>query len=136
MKLCFRHFLSYAKGMSNNSRCMKVYGLLGLAAKKGSVISGWEACERSIKKGAGGILILAGDSAAGTKDKFLRLSSYHDIMFLVFGSRSELGRRTGKRERSVMIVTDINLARGIRELFGFTFDENNGGVEFGKNQGI
>ena len=112
-----------------------MYGLIGLAAKKGSIISGWGACERALKKSPGarvlpkgerGLLILAGDSALNTKEKFLRLSAGKRIDYLVFGSVAELGRRAGRGERSVIIVTDEGLARGIRELLGYVAEENGG----------
>ena len=118
---------------------MKIYGLIGIAAKKGSIISGWSACTRELQKMRTGgtyicddrtILILAGDSAANTKKEFSRLSFGKCIDCLVFGSCSELGRRIGKRERSVMIVNDKGLARGIRQLLCIEADDN-GGVKFG-----
>ena len=166
------------KKMANNCRCAKVYGLLGMAAKKGSLVSGSEACERALNKGVKGLLVLAGDSAEGTKAKFRKLagisSGVHEdgapgenaddnagasasvdirgeIAYenasagvsagvnadvLVFGVGVELGRRIGKGDRSVMMVTDINMARGICALFGIADGILNGGVEFGKNQGL
>ena len=109
--------------------------MIGLAAKKGSIISGSSACERELKnasapymlkKGKRGLLILSGDSAMNTKDKFLRLSYSKGIDYLIFGSGNELGRRVGRGERSVMIVTDEGLARAIRDLFGHAAEENGG----------
>ena len=116
-------------------RCVKTYNLLGLCAKKGSIISGGDACVNAIKKGASGLMILAGDSAGNTRDRFLRLTHGRDIQSMVFGSCSELGRRIGRGERSVMLVTDRGLKREICALLGIAVTEN-GGVEFGKNQGL
>ena len=116
--------------MGNNGRCAKIYGLIGLAAKKGSVVSGGYACEKALKYGEDGMVILAGDSSENTRERFGRLSRNKGKELIVFGSRSELGRRIGKGERSVMILTDRGLARGIRVLLGFAADEN-GGVKFG-----
>ena len=126
----FRSLLNCAAGMNNNCRCAKVYGLLGLAAKKGVVVSGGNACERALKYTVGGIMILAADASGNTKAKFIRLSITKNIPYMVFGSRSELGRRVGTGERSVMVLTDQGFARAIRVLLGFSDDEN-GGVKFG-----
>ena len=101
-----------------------------MAAKKGSVVSGGNACERALKYGADGIMILAGDSSGNTRERFERLSRSKGMELIVFGSRSELGRYIGKGERSVAILTDRGLARGIRVLLGIAADEN-GGVKFG-----
>jgi ribosomal protein L7Ae-like RNA K-turn-binding protein len=139
---------------------MKIYGLLGIAAKKGSVVSGSDACIRALreagnKKGATGspgapgnrktgsmaidsasgeyakgLMVLAGDSSANTRQTFMRLAGDRDLDILLFGARSELGRRVGKGARSVMIVTDKGLARSIRALMGSAVLEN-GGVKFG-----
>jgi len=92
--------------------------LLGLAAKKGSIVSGGDACERALKKGAGGLLIIAGDAAGNTRDRFAGLSRGGKADLLVFGARGELGRRIGKGDRSVVLVTDKGLAFGILELLG------------------
>ena len=116
--------------MNNNGRCGKVYGLLGLAAKKGAVVSGGNACERALKYDLCYIMLLASDASGNTKDKFVRLSRNYGIECILFGTRSELGRRVGTGERSVAIVTDKRLSREIRVLLGFSDDEN-GGVKFG-----
>ena len=116
--------------MSNRSRCERVYGLIGLAAKKRSIVSGGNACERVLKYGAGGTMIIAADASANTKGKFIRLSCINNMRYIIFGSRSKLGCRAGKGERSVLIITDEGLARAIRVLLGFADDEN-GGVRFG-----
>ena len=109
--------------------------MLGLAAKKGSAVSGGSVCERALRRGTGELLILSGDSSGNTKERFMRLSQVKGIEYIVFGGKSELGRRVGRGERSVIIITDRGLARGIRVLLGFASDKN-GGVKFGKNQGL
>jgi ribosomal protein L7Ae-like RNA K-turn-binding protein len=109
---------------------MKVYGMLGLAAKKGSAVSGREACERAIKSGVAGLLVLAGDCAANTKKELYRIADGSNVDGVVFGACSELGRRIGKKKRSAVVVTDVNLARGILLLLGIAVNEY-GGVKFG-----
>jgi ribosomal protein L7Ae-like RNA K-turn-binding protein len=101
------------------NRCNRVYGMLGLAAKKGSIVSGGSACERELKNGAGGLVIIAGDAAANTRERYIRLANNRKMDYLVFGACGELGRRIGRGERSVMIVTDRGLAFNICELLGF-----------------
>jgi len=121
--------------MQITDRGIKAYGLIGLAAKKGSVVSGWSACESELRKipkarqsgkGKRFLVLLAGDSANNTKEKFMKLSMDRGVDYIVFGSCSELGRHIGKGERSILIVTDEGLARGIHELLRFVADENGG----------
>ena len=116
--------------MSAKSKCEKVYGLLGLAAKKGAIVSGGSACERALKNDARYLMILAADASTNTRDKFLRYAWGKTAGHIIFGTRYELGRRVGMGVRSVVLVTDEGLARGICDLLGFSDDEN-GGVKFG-----
>ena len=109
------------------NRCAGVYGLIGLAARKGSVASGWEACERALKNGTDGFLLLAGDSAAGTKEHFKRFVSPSGDNYAIFGTAGELGKRTGNGKRSVIFITDNNIKRGICVLLGIA-DGNITGV--------
>jgi ribosomal protein L7Ae-like RNA K-turn-binding protein len=104
----------------------KIYGMLGLAARKRSVISGWSACESARGCGPGSLMIIAGDCAAGTKEKFVRRAGALNIRHVIYGDRSELGRRIGRGDRSVAIVTEGDIARGICALFGFAAAENGG----------
>jgi len=100
--------------------------MLGLAARKRSVVSGSAACENVSGCGPGSLLIIAGDAAENTKERFKRRSEVLGIKYVVFGARSELGRRVGRGERSVMIVTDGDIARGICVLLGFAANESGG----------
>jgi len=108
--------------MVNNGRCARVYGLIGIAAKKGSLISGWKACENAVMAGRQGLLILSGDSSAGTKERFLQMIKGNGTDtktgLVVFGARGELGRRAGKGDRAILIITDTGLAESILKLLG------------------
>jgi predicted RNA-binding protein YlxR (DUF448 family)/ribosomal protein L7Ae-like RNA K-turn-binding protein len=113
----------------------KAYGLLGLAAKKGSVISGGDACERALRGGSDGFLIVAEDASDNTKERFSRIVYGKGVERRIFGTCSELGKHTGKDERSVLIVTDQGIARGLALLMDGVAGENGGG-KFGKNQSL
>jgi len=106
--------------MSDGNRSSGVYGLLGLAAKRGAVVSGQEACAKAIRNKVSGLMILAADSSANTRERFINLSNENGGDYAVFGSQSELGKRIGKADRSVLIVTDLNFARGISAILQIT----------------
>ena len=94
---------------SDDSR--RFYGLLGLAAKKGAIASGSDACELAARDGKAFLVILASDASDGTKLRFSRIASSYGIACIEMGEKAELGRHVGKCDRSALAVTDANFAR-------------------------
>ena len=113
----------------------KVYGLLGLAAKSGSVVSGGNTCERLLKGSKSQLVVLAEDASENTREKFLRLAAQKEIETRIFGTCDELGKYIGKEIRSVLIITDRSFAKRILELMDSALRKNGGG-DIGKNQGL
>ena len=62
----------------------KVYSFLGLATKAGKLISGEDTCERAVKSGKVGLLIVAEDAYEITKKKFNDICSYRVIEIRYF----------------------------------------------------
>ena len=118
--------------MENN----KVYGMLGLAAKSGSVVSGGNSCEIYLKKrNIPPLLIIASDASENTKEKFLSLAIKKGILYKIFGKSEELGKYTGKDNRSVLIITNNGFAESITATLD-SLVRKNGGGHIGKNQGL
>jgi ribosomal protein L7Ae-like RNA K-turn-binding protein len=101
--------------------CDRIYGLLGLAARKRSIVSGGGQCEREIERcpvltGGELTLLIANDASENTFRKFSKAASRKGMEYRVFGTCAGLGARTGKSGRSVMIVTDRSLSLAVRTL--------------------
>lgn len=90
-----------------------VYFLLGLARRAGQVQSGDAAVRTAIAHKKVHLLLLAGDASPRTKKPFEELAAAAGINLINYGSKIELGRSIGRPHRSVVAVTDRNLARGI-----------------------
>jgi ribosomal protein L7Ae-like RNA K-turn-binding protein len=90
-----------------------VYHLLGLARRAGKVESGDAAARSAIARKKAFLLLLADDSAQRTKKAFEELSASAGIPLYSFGSKIELGRSMGRPHRSVVAITERNLARAV-----------------------
>ena len=89
--------------------------MLGLAQKAGKIAGGALAAEKAIKSGKAYLVILAGDASGNTRKKFSNMAAWYDVPVRVFLDRTELGHRIGKDERSVLALTDQNLAEAIQK---------------------
>ena len=113
----------------------KVYGLLGLAAKSGAVVSGSGACERFLRKSTTPLVVVAEDSSVNTREKFQRAAKNREAEIRVFGTCDALGKYIGKESRSILIITDRGFAKSIMDLMDCALRKNGGG-EIGENQGL
>jgi ribosomal protein L7Ae-like RNA K-turn-binding protein len=117
--------------MANN----KIYSFLGLAAKAGKVISGEEACERTIKAGKAKLVIVADDASDRTKRKFDNICKYNVVELKLFGEKKFLGKFIGKEARSVIAILGEEFAKHLREMIE-SINIEFGGEQIGKSQNL
>lgn len=93
----------------------KVLGLLGLATKAGKIIFGTDACIEGIEKNKIKLIIIATDASDRLKDKFVKLCSNknNQIKLIIFGTINEISASTGKNNKAVIGVKDINFSNEI-----------------------
>lgn len=93
----------------NNKKAIRY---LSLAAKAGKLVSGMDDCEKSIKTGRGGLLILAADAGGNTVRRARALSDEKRVAVLHTAySKSELSAAIGRGSAvSLVLVTDGGLA--------------------------
>ncbi len=94
----------------------RVYSFMGLAMKAGKLVSGEANCEKAIRCKKADLVIVAQDASANTAGKFENACKYRDIPFYRFGKKEAIGRLLGKEIRSVVAITDIQLARNLEKL--------------------
>jgi ribosomal protein L7Ae-like RNA K-turn-binding protein len=90
----------------------KTYSFLGLIQKSGNLTSGTDAVEIEIKKKKCKLIIISNDASENTKDKFEKLAKLHNIDYVYFGSRDDLGFAIGKPNRTILCIRDENFAKG------------------------
>lgn len=94
----------------------RVYSFMGLAMKAGKLVSGGETCEKAVKRGNVFLLIVSEDASNNTVKKFGDACKRREIPFYQFGEKEAIGRLLGEKIRSVVAVTDIQLARNLKRL--------------------
>ena len=81
--------------------------LLGLAKKAGKLKSGEFSTEKSVKSGASGLCLAAGDASESTKKHFRDMCRYRKLQFYVLRTEKEaLGKAIGCSERAVVSIED------------------------------
>ncbi len=89
--------------------------MISLAAKAGKVVSGETAVENAIRSGKVYLVVLAGDASENTRHKFLNKSRFYGIPIYQYSTKEELAHVIGKDLRSVLAITEENMAGAIQE---------------------
>lgn len=93
-----------------------VLDLLGLAARARAVVAGTDAVRQGAREGSLARVVLAGDAAAGQREKLVPLLEARGVPFDVVFTREDLGRAVGRNPVAAIGVSDRNLARRVGEL--------------------
>ena len=91
----------------------RVFQMLGIAAKSGSVVSGEFSTEKAIKTGHAYLVIVSEEASANTNKMFTNMTDFYEVPMYVFGTKEELGRCIGKEFRASLAITDENLANAV-----------------------
>lgn len=102
--------------MEDNKR---IYQFMGLAARAGKLVSGFEAVKESLRRGQVELLVVAEDISRNTMSGLLDCLSHcpDGPDTFRFGESHELGYYIGKRPRAVVAVTDKGFAVRLRQMF-------------------
>ena len=92
----------------------RVFGMIGLAARAGKVVSGSDAVIGAIRSNNVKLLIITRDISRNSLDKILKsMNSDKEITCYSFSTSEELGYALGKPNRTVAAITDKSFAEGI-----------------------
>ena len=91
----------------------KVFGLLGISAKAGKIVSGTDIVIENIDKGKIKLVIIAKDAAIRTVNNFNFICNKQKIPICVYGTIEENSKSIGKVNRAVIGVEDEKLAEAI-----------------------
>lgn len=86
---------------------------LSLAAKAGGVVVGAEECEKAVKRGRGGLLLLASDAAPNAEKRAALIAAPRRVRLMKTSyTKSELSAAIGRGSAvAVVLVTNESLAR-------------------------
>ena len=101
--------------MKSSQTNPKLWSALGLCMRAGKCAAGEELTLKSIRSGNAKLVVIAEDASDNTAKKFKdKCQSYH-IPYIRIGTREEIGRSIGKRDRVVLAITDTGFADLIRK---------------------
>lgn len=103
----------------------KVYGLLGLCARAGKIVSGMDAVCDDIHRNKIKMVIIAKDASEKTMNNIKFIAEKKKVPVLVLGTIEENSKAIGKENRAIIGIKDKNISDGIKKICG--------GEVFGEN---
>ena len=91
----------------------KVLNLISIATKAGKVKTGEFLTTKTLQEGLGYLVIIASDTSEKSTKRLMGISENYDCKSVIYGTKEELGRFTGKKEKSVIVITDEGLANAL-----------------------
>ena len=101
-----------------------VNGLLGISAKAGKVISGYDAVLEKVIKNKVDLVIVAKNASEKTIKNIMYYCNKYNIDIIIFGDIASNSKAIGKKNRAIIGITEKNLADNIKKVI-------HGGVEVG-----
>lgn len=99
----------------------RIYGILGIAAKAGKVISGFDSIKEGAERKKLNLIILAHDTSDKTKKEMKFICDKYQIPLVIFGSIEGNSHSIGKRNRAILGICDSGFSKRFLELL----DEEN-----------
>lgn len=94
----------------------KVYGLLGICAKAGDIVSGMDVMIETVKKGKAKLVIVAEDCSEKTIKNVQYICQRDMIPIYKFGKIEDISKAIGKNHRGIVCIKNENLAREIEKI--------------------
>ena len=91
----------------------KILNLISLATKAGKVKTGEFLTTKTLQEGFAYLVIIATDTSEKSTKRLTGISENYECRSIIYGTKEELGRFTGKTEKSVICITDEGLADAI-----------------------
>ncbi len=101
--------------METRTTRTEVLGVLGLARRAGSVVTGTGAVRDAVRVGSARFVLLAEDGAPGQVGKVANLLRHRSVPSMAWGTREELGRAVGAAPLSAIAITNDGFARRLLE---------------------
>jgi len=91
----------------------KVLNLISIAKKAGKVETGEFLTTKTLQEGRAYLVIIAKDTSEKSTKRLTGISENYECKSVIYGTKEELGRFTGKTEKSVIAITDEGLSNAI-----------------------
>lgn len=94
----------------------KIYGILGIAAKAGKIVSGFDAIQDATKRKQVTLIIVAKETSEKTQKEMRFICDKYGIPLVVFGNIEGNSHAIGKKNRALIGICDEGLAKKFLEL--------------------
>ncbi len=91
----------------------KILNLISLATKAGKVKTGEFLTTKTLQEGYGWLVVIATDTSEKSTRRLQGISENYECKAIVYGTKADLGKYTGKTEKSVICITDKGFADAI-----------------------
>ncbi len=91
----------------------KILNLISIATKAGKVKTGEFLTTKTLQEGDSHLVVIAADTSEKSTKRLVGISENYGCKAIVYGTKEELGKFTGKKEKSVIAITDKGLALAI-----------------------
>lgn len=94
----------------------KLWGMLSLAMKSGSLAVGEGRATDAVRSGKASMIILSDDASANTSKKFSNMGDFRNLPVISFADRYRLGHTIGKKFAVVVAVCDKGFSDNIMKI--------------------
>ncbi len=94
----------------------KVFSMIGLATRAGKTVAGEFSVEKAVKTKKAYLVIVSTEASDNTKKLFRNKCEFYQIPYFEYGTRDELGKSTGNKDRVSIAVLDFNFGETISKL--------------------
>lgn len=91
----------------------KILGLIGLAKRAGRISEGAEFSEDAVRRGRSKLVIVAADTSENGKKAIRDCCEHYKVKYVLYATKTELGKAVGSELRSVISVNDDGFAAAI-----------------------
>jgi len=91
----------------------KILNLISIATKAGKVKTGEFLTTKALQLGECYLVVIATDTSEKSTKRLKGISENYGCEAIVYGTKEELGKFTGKKEKSVIAITDEGLSSAI-----------------------
>lgn len=91
----------------------KILGLIGLAKRAGRISEGAEFSEDAVRHGRSKLVIIAADTSENGKKAIRDCCEHYKVKYVLYATKTELGKAVGSELRSVISVNDDGFAAAI-----------------------
>ncbi|MBQ3181840.1 MAG: ribosomal L7Ae/L30e/S12e/Gadd45 family protein [Clostridia bacterium] len=95
----------------------KILNLISIATKAGKVKTGEFLTTKTLQEGLCHLVVIATDTSEKSTKRLMGISENYECKSIVYGTKEELGKFTGKKEKSVIAITDEGLAQAIAKKY-------------------